>query len=134
MGHTYTASLRFYGLPHIVQGLSEELGLPGHVLPYRGGRHAPATPAPMLTWDYSIQPSAPNLNWESLQEPLEALLNVILPVRDRILLIAQTLERIWWCGHFQSSFDGGPQLTANLLERLSSFKLPLFLDCYHSDD
>jgi len=134
MGHTYTASLRFYGLPHRVHGLSEELGLPGHVLPYRVGKRAPSSPTPILTWDYSIEPSAPDCNWESLQEPLEALVSVSLPVRDRIVLAAQSLEGIWWCGHFQSSFDGGPHLTASLLERLSSFKLPLFLDCYHCEE
>jgi hypothetical protein len=25
---------------------------------------------------------------------------------------------IWWCGHFQDSFDGGPTLSARILERL----------------
>jgi hypothetical protein len=30
-------------------------------------------------------------------------------------------EVIWWCGHFQQAFDGGPLLSASLLERLAAF-------------
>jgi hypothetical protein len=41
-------------------------------------------------------------------------------------------EVIWWCGHFQQAFDGGPLLSASLLERLAAFGAPLLIDNYFS--
>jgi len=40
----------------------------------------------------------------------------------------------WWCGHFQSGFDGGPTLTPDLLRRLGEFGADLFIDNYFSPD
>jgi len=39
----------------------------------------------------------------------------------------------FWCGHFQSSFDGGPRLSAQLMRRLSDFGVDLYIDNYFHD-
>lgn len=134
MGHSYTAALRFSGPPEKIHGLSENLGLPGVALPQRVVNTASSMPVSILTWNYSISSSSPNGDWDSLEEALEVLLSECRSARHRIIAAASTLKGVWWCGHFQSSFDGGPRLTADLLEVLSSFTLPFYLDCYHGDD
>lgn len=37
-------------------------------------------------------------------------------------------DLVWWCGHFQSSFDGGPMISPSLLTRLGEFGVLLFID------
>jgi hypothetical protein len=41
---------------------------------------------------------------------------------------------ILWCGHFQSSFDGGPTLSPELLKQLGEFEVELFIDNYFSEE
>jgi hypothetical protein len=40
----------------------------------------------------------------------------------------------WWCGHFQSSFSGGPILSADLFRKLADFGAKLHLDNYFSEE
>ena len=35
-----------------------------------------------------------------------------------------------WCGHFSSSFDGGPRLSEKILKALGDLGLPLWIDTY----
>ncbi len=57
-----------------------------------------------------------------------------MPLRGTLLNLTTEFNGIWWCGHFQSSFDGGPTLTPTLLRDLASFEIPLYLDNYFSED
>jgi len=70
------------------------------------------------------------VKWESLEQGLDFLLGCIAPVRTKILEISQSVAGIWWCGHFQTSFDGGPTLSSNVLAEIASYGLPLFIDNY----
>jgi hypothetical protein len=38
-----------------------------------------------------------------------------------------------WCGHFSSSFGGGPTLSPQILRVLADFGVELILDTYVSD-
>ena len=69
----------------------------------------------------------------SLEEGLLHLLETLEPKKESIGVLAKNAEVIWWCGHFQSSFDGGPTLSASLLQRLGDFGVPLFIDNYFSE-
>lgn len=42
-------------------------------------------------------------------------------------------DAVWWCGHFQSSFDGGPELPAELLTEIGSYGIPLYIDNYFNE-
>jgi hypothetical protein len=48
--------------------------------------------------------------------------------------LSQTFDGIWWCGHFQSSLDGGPTLSPRILADVASFGLPLFIDNYFATE
>lgn len=53
--------------------------------------------------------------WSSLEEGLRFLLGCLHSRKAEILATALEFRAVWWCGHFQASFDGGPTLSAELL-------------------
>jgi hypothetical protein len=76
-------------------------------------------------------PQAPE--WDSLEDGLVHLLEILWSRREAIAQYAANAELIWWCGHFQRSFDGGPRLSPGLLTRLGAFGAALYIDNYFSD-
>jgi hypothetical protein len=48
--------------------------------------------------------------WESLELGLQYLLGKLLPKMELIRSYISKYDVFWWCGHFQSSFDGGPTM------------------------
>jgi hypothetical protein len=72
--------------------------------------------------------------WNSLDDALIFILSSVENFRDRLSQVLDEAEGIWWCGHFQSSFDGGPQLLPLTLRRLGEYNLPLFIDTYFSPE
>jgi hypothetical protein len=71
--------------------------------------------------------------WESLEDGLCFVLDKLWPLREIIAKYKSSGRLIWWCGNFQSSFDGGPTLSAGLLGRLGEFGAELFIDNYFSE-
>lgn len=72
--------------------------------------------------------------WQSLEDGLNFLLRRLSHHRPMVIELAKNHEGIWWCGHFQSSFDGGPTLSPKLLTELASYGLPLSIDNYFSSE
>jgi hypothetical protein len=72
--------------------------------------------------------------WTSLEDGLRHVLEILLPKKDIIEEYAKAYEAVWWCGHFQSSFDGGPTLSASLLKLLGEFGIPLYIDNYFEEE
>jgi hypothetical protein len=68
--------------------------------------------------------------WQSLEEGLDFLLQKIASRKAAIIDLSRDFEGIWWCGHFQASFDGGPTLSPKILTEISSYGLPFFIDNY----
>jgi hypothetical protein len=73
------------------------------------------------------------INWEFLEDGLNFVLDKLWPFREVIAKYKLSGKLIWWCGSFQSSFDGGPTLSAALLSRLGEFGAELFIDNYFAD-
>ena len=73
-----------------------------------------------------------DIDWESLEEGLNFVLDKLWPYREAIIGYKSTAELVWWCGHFQTGFDGGPRLTPPMLRRLGEFGADLFIDNYFS--
>jgi hypothetical protein len=71
-------------------------------------------------------------DWDSFEEGLTFVLDGAEPAATMFVKWRAEHKAIWWCGHFQSSFDGGPTLSAGLLERLGAFGVELFIDNYFS--
>jgi hypothetical protein len=72
--------------------------------------------------------------WQSLEQGLEFLVQRIAPVRSVVIELSKSFNGIWWCGHFQSSFDGGPTLSPRILVDVASFGLPLSIDNYFGSE
>jgi hypothetical protein len=59
-------------------------------------------------------------------------LDHVEPVQQLFATCVAEYQVNWWCGHFQSCFDGGPTLSARMLGRLGAFGAELFIDNYFS--
>jgi hypothetical protein len=68
--------------------------------------------------------------WQSLEQGLEFLLRQFNHLRPTVIELSQNFDGLWWCGHFQVSFDGGPTLSPRLLAEIASYGLPLSIDNY----
>ena len=62
------------------------------------------------------------------------MLDRLWPHREAVARYKKNGELIWWCVHFQTSFDGGPTLSVPLLKRLGEFGVEVYIDNYHSRD
>jgi hypothetical protein len=82
-------------------------------------------------WEFSALPKI-SILWSSLDEGLLALLAAFQHRRDAIRHYQKTFQVTLWCGHFSSSFDGGPNLSVPLLKQLGNFGVELYIDTYFS--
>jgi hypothetical protein len=72
--------------------------------------------------------------WDSFEDGLNFLMQALTPYKMRIIELAEVYETMWWCGHFQSSFDGGPTLSAKVLSDISTFTIPMYIDNYFFEE
>jgi Domain of unknown function (DUF4279) len=128
--HEYTVEFRIWGDALDPARVSRDLGLePCQTRTPGSSRMAGRVDRGM--WAYNGRPGAPT-RWESLEEGLSLVLESLWSSRERIARYAATSELVWWCGHFHSSFDGGPTLSAELLRKLGDFGAELYIDNYYS--
>ena len=69
-----------------------------------------------------------------MEEGLTFLLKILSTRKAEIITLAHQFDAVWWIGHFQSSFDGGPTLSPKLMAEISSYEIPLSIDNYFSDE
>lgn len=130
----YTVDFRISGADVRPDQISSDLGLVPSQTRYAG---EPKGKVDFFTdglWAYSISNEKLGRNeWWSLEEGLSSALKVLTEKRGNILAYAKRFDVYWWCAQFQSSFDGGFTLSADLLRDLSSFGVELRLETYWSD-
>lgn len=132
-GHAYTVELRFSGALLEPSEISAQLGLqPSHA---SQSQNQSITNKRHPWWGYNGQ-GQPGFQpgWTCLEEGLEFLLKSLRSRKAEIIALARQFDGIWWCGHFQSSFDGGPTLSPKLLTEIGSYGIPLYIDNYFSDE
>jgi hypothetical protein len=128
--HRYTVELRIFGAMDMdPDGVTAETGLkPCDV------RRAEIDQDGKLRhksrWAYNGGGESGAYDWDTLEEGLEFVLERASGSVDLFKKYAAKHLVIWWCGHFQSSFDGGPTLSPRLLERLGEFGAAVFIDNY----
>lgn len=83
-------------------------------------------------WSYDGSIDGHVREWSSLEEGLLSVMQNLWSKRSSIGVYSRRFDVTWWCGHFQSSFDGGPTLSVTLLERLAEFGVPVYIDNYFS--
>lgn len=132
--HVYTVELRFSGENLKPFDLSQRLGLqPSNEFNQLFSQRCTKIRSPY--WAYNGQGEIGfQHEWESLQEGLEFLIKCLNSKKQEIIALRHLFDGAWLCGHFQSSFDGGPTLLPELLNEIASYKLPLCIDNYFSDN
>jgi hypothetical protein len=130
-GHAYTVELRFSGEQLEPADISVKLRLQ----PSNTSSHSqnPSSGKRRPFWAYNGHGEAGfQAEWESLEDGLEFLLGCLISRKEEINALAGQFRGLFWCGHFQASFDGGPTLPPNLLTEIGSYGLGLGIDNYFS--
>ena len=131
--HAYTIGLRFYGDQREPSEISARLNLqPSHAFSQLQNQSTTRKRRPF--WGYNGQGEAGFLaEWVSLEDGFEFLLKSLSSRKAEVIALARQFDAVWWCGHFQASFDGGPTLSPELLTEIGSYGVPLSIDNYFSD-
>lgn len=134
VAHVYTVELRFSGDKLEPAEISTRLKLqPSNS--FSQSQNQSSTRKRRPYWAYNgkgevgFQPE-----WELLEDGLEFLLKNLTSRKAEIITLAHQFNGLWWCAHFQSSFDGGPTLPPKLLTEIGSYGIPLSIDNYFSDE
>ena len=126
MTHRYSVEFRLYGKqldPHRITG---ELGLQPSRTRVAGERLGHKVFDEGM-WGFN---GGDDYDWTSLEQGLRFVLDRLAGKEVVLAKLRVDHRAVWWCGHFQETFDGGPQLSPHMLARLGSFGADLFIDNY----
>ena len=126
--HEYTVELRISGAELVPANVTQALGLEPCSVREVGEPKSKSRVWDEALWGYNGFPEGTPKHWASLEDGLTFILDRLEPLRSQIDGFKQDCDVFWWCGHFQSSFDGGPILSAGLLRRLADFGVDLYID------
>lgn len=134
--HTYSVQLRISGKNLDPNDVTHRLGLEPNQVRIAGERRSVNQVWDESLWSYDGGAASAEVarEWTSLEDGLRYVLERLLSKNELIQEYAKTHEVVWWCGHFQSGFDGGPTLSASLLKILGDLGVPLFIDNYFRED
>ena len=132
-GHLYTVEFRVYSETLDPSAITKDLGLQPSQVRLQGSRRSDGRIWTGM-WAYDGSAGDKKIDWNSLEEGIVFVLDQLLPHEDAIARYRPCATLLWWCGHFQSSFDGGPRLSPSLLKRLGDFGVELFVDTYFSNE
>jgi hypothetical protein len=131
-GHLFTVEFRVVSGTLDPEMITSELGLKPCQTRRQGELRADGKIRTGM-WAYSGYEESDGPHWETLEEGIAFVLDKLWGHRQLIVSYKSKAKLIWWCGHFQTSFDGGPTLSASLLSRLGEFGADLFIDNFFSD-
>jgi hypothetical protein len=131
--HEYTIELRISGTELVPGTITQALGLEPSLVRQVGERRGEGKVWDQALWGYNGFSADTSKSWASLEDGLTFLLDRLEPVRSEIEKYIQKYDAVWWCGHLQSSFDGGPTLSAKLMRRLADFGVELYIDSYFAN-
>ena len=132
--HDYTVEFRIFSKTLDPTLITKELGLRPCQTWTEGAERIRGRVDPGM-WAYNGTEEEKNVSWSSLEEGLTFVLSKLWSCRETLGRYKTTGARlIWWCGHFYSTFDGGPLLSATLLGKLGEFDAELFIDNHHVNE
>ncbi|KAF0843138.1 uncharacterized protein DUF4279 [Methylovorus glucosotrophus] len=133
-GHLYTVELRFSGDQLEPSEISARLNLrPSKAFSQLQNQSTISKRLPY--WGYNGQGEGGfKPEWESLEDGLDFLLKSLRSRKTEVITLAHEFDGLWWCGHFQASFNGGPTLSPKLLTEIGSYGMPLSIDNYFAEE
>jgi hypothetical protein len=132
-GHVYTVEFRIVSATLDPAAITSELSLQPCQVWLQGSLRADGKVRPGM-WAYNGFGSGAGKDYDSLEAGLTLLLDKLWPHREAIVRYQPNANLVWWCGHFQTAFDGGPNLSSSMLARLGTFGAELYIDNYFSSD
>jgi hypothetical protein len=134
--HTYSVEFRIWTDRDDLdfEEISRDLGIVPNNTRQRGQAMSRSRTSAESMWGYIVYPKNSDADWDSLDEGLQAMLRVFLPLKEKVRSYAAKHDVVLWCGHFTSSFDGGPTFSPEVLRGLGELGVELFLDTYCSSD
>ena len=140
--HSYTLSLRIESATLDVSRVTEELGLAPTQTRAAGQYRSPTSVFEKALWEFDLAPAEADVapenrpdfpQWESLEAAFRKLLS-IFSGRAAVLRGYREQHQVYlWVGHFSSSFNGGPRLSAEILKALGDFGVPVWVDTHFVD-
>jgi len=129
--HRYTVELQIVGQDLNPEEVTRTLGLAPTQVRRKGEPKVEGATSKWTTnmWAFEVLPQGRD-DWSSLGDALASVLSTFGPLRDRLHAYSAANQIYLWCGHFMSSFDGGPTFSPGLLKSLGDFGVQLVLDTY----
>lgn len=132
--HVYTVELRFSGDQLEPIEISSQLNLKASST-WAKSQNQSIARSRRPYWAYNgKEEDGFQSEWGSLEDGLAFLIKSLRSKKSEVIALTSLYDGIWWCGHFQSSFSGGPTFSAELLSEVSSYGMPLSIDNYFNDD
>src|SRR5260221_6394657 len=122
-GHRYTVELRISGKKLDPDVIRRETGLQP-CLTRLGGSALGSQTFDESMW--AFDGDGPR-DWDSLEDALDFLPDRLGSAEGLFEKYRERYDVVWWCGHFQNRFDGGPTLSGRILTRLGVFGVELFI-------
>jgi hypothetical protein len=132
--HSYSVALRISGPDLDVADVSAMLRLKPTQTRIIGQSRSPNSVWPDSMWEYEVRPGEGKVAWDSLEDGLQTVLLAFVSRERELRNYQQRYKVFLWCGHFSSSFDGGPTFSPRILKSLTDFGVELILDTYFSDE
>lgn len=131
----YTVEFRILGKDLVPSAITDDLGLEPALIRNAGEPRDSNTRWEEALWAYDGHPpSLRNKAWDSLEDGLRFVLEKLWPFKDKIHSYKSRFRLILWCGHFYSSFSGGPTLSPALMRLLGEFGVELFIDNHSCEE
>jgi hypothetical protein len=131
--HEYSVALRLSGANLDPTEVTARLGLTPTQVRIAGQRRPGGKSEwDESMWEYEVRPDGKTY-WSSLEEGLMALIPAFRSSNQILEHYRRNVHVFLWCGHFFSSFGGGPTLSSALLKQLGEFGVELYLDTFFSE-
>jgi len=130
--HSYLVALRISGPTLDVADVTAKLSLkPSQTRIAGQSRPGGKSVWDESMWEYEVRPNRNRKrDWSSLEQGLTKIVSAFRS-RKRLLRNYQRRFKVCiFCGHFSSSFNGGPTFSPSLLKELGTLGVELFLDTY----
>ncbi len=133
--HTYSVALRICGAELDAAEVSANLKLKSTQTRVIGQpRFSTNSVWDESMWEYEVRPTKDKVVWDSLEDGLRAIFAAFVSREEALRKYQQRYKVFLWCGHFSTSFCGGPTFSPRLLKELADFGVELILDSYFSDE